>query len=306
MNITSKYVGVVLLLVMQAICQSVHSQAPARPDQITLDRKIEIMVRSKYNLPSDCEIKIGNRSPSSMLGYDQLHLTISQGQRSSGVDFLISSDNSKLSHLDTFDLDQNPALSSDTEGRPIRGNPNAPVTVINFDDLECPACAYLHQELFPAALDRYGDKVRFIYRDNPLIEIHPWALRAAVDATCLANQGPTAYWDYVDYVHTHVQEVSGDTRNLQKSFSELDRIATEQAEKARLNSPQLQACLKTQDEAPVRQSMRQAAVLGLNYTPGLFVNGEEVRGIRSIDDIWRVIDRALRESETGPNKTATH
>ena len=241
-----------------------------------------------------------------MLGYDQLHLTISQGQRSSGVDFLISSDNSKLSHLDTFDLDQNPALSIDTEGRPIRGNPNAPVTVINFDDLECPACAYLHQELFPAALDRYGDKVRFIYRDNPLIEIHPWALRAAVDATCLANQGPTAYWDYVDYVHTHVQEVSGDTRNLQKSFSELDRIATEQAEKARLNSPQLQACLKTQDEAPVRQSMRQAAVLGLNYTPGLFVNGEEVRGIRSIDDVWRVIDRALRESETEPNKTATH
>lgn len=306
MRITSRDLVVILLLSVQAMCQSVTSQAPARLGPITLDRKIELMVRSKYDLPSDCEIKIGSRTPSSVPGYDQLRVTISQGQNSSNVDFLISSDNRKLGHFDTFDLDQNPALSIDVEGRPVRGNPDAPVTVVNFDDLECPACAYLHQELFPAAFNRYGDKVRFIYRDNPLVEIHPWALRAAIDATCMANQGPTAYWNYVDYIHTHVQQVSGDTHNLQKSFSELDKIASEQAERESLNSPQLQACLRTQDESPVRQSMRQAAGLGLNYTPAVFVNGEQVRGFRSIDDVWRVIDRALRESETGSQKAKTN
>lgn len=186
---------------------------------------------------------------------------------------------------------------------PIRGNPNAPITVINFDDLECPACAFWHQQLFPAALNRYGNLVRFVYKDNPLIEIHPWALRAAVDGTCLADQSSPAYWNYVDYLHTHGQEVNGDARNLQKSFSTLDRIATEEGQKANLNSQRLQACLRLQDDQPVRQSMRQAEGLGLNFTPGFFVNGEELRGLTSIDDMWRAIDRALRESGSDSEKT---
>jgi hypothetical protein len=124
------------------------------------------MVRSKYDVPSNCGIKIGARTPSSVPGYDHLRVTTFQGQSSSDVDFLISSDNRSLGRLETFDLDQNPALHIDVHGRPIRGNPNAPVTVINFDDLECPVCAYMHQQLFPAALNRYGYKVRFIYLDS--------------------------------------------------------------------------------------------------------------------------------------------
>jgi protein-disulfide isomerase len=284
-------------------CQSAPSGVPTQSKQITLERKIELMVRSKFGVPSNCEVKVASRTPSVIPGYDQLRVTVSQGQRSSDVDLLISSDDRKLGRFESFDLDQNPALSIEVKGRPIRGNSDARVTVVNFDDLECPACAYLHGQLFPAAIDRYGDKVRFIYKDNPLVEIHPWAFRAAIDATCMADQGPTAYWSFVDYVHTHGQEVSGDTRNLQKSYARLDQIAVEEAEKNKLNSERLQACLRTQDEAPVRQSMREAAGLGLNYTPALFVNGEEVRGLTSVEDVWRVIDRALRESEPAPKAT---
>ena len=297
MKIESAGLAIILLFSTQVLHQEVSAQAPAPSEQITLNRKIELMVRSKYDVPSDCEIKVGHRTPSSVPGYDRLRVTISQGPNISNVDFLISSDNRNLGRLETFDLEDNPALNIDIHGRPIRGNPDAPVTVINFDDLECPVCAYMHQQLFPAALRRYGNKVRFIYLDNPLIEIHPWALHAAVDATCMANQSPTAYWSYVDYVHTHIQDVSGDSRNLQKSFSELDSIASKEATEEHADLPRLQACLKAQDEAPVRESMKQAAGLGLNFTPALFVNGEEVHGFRSMDDVYRVIDRALREAD---------
>ena len=304
MKITSTKLFPIVLLSMLATGSNLTAQSPAGPSQVSLDRKIELMVRSTYNVPGDCEIKVGARGPSSIPGYDQLQVTVSQGQRSSNVDLLISSDGKKLGRLETFDLDQNPALTIDIKGRPIRGNPDAPITVVSFDDLECPACAFVHQQIFPEALDRYGEKVKFVYLDNPLIEIHPWALHAAVDAACMANEGPTAYWNYVDYVHTHVQEVSGDSRSLDKSIAELDRIAKEQANKQNLDSPRLQACLRVQDETPVRQSMRQAAGLGLNYTPAIFVDGEEVRGLRSIDDVWRVIDRTLKQSETR-NKVST-
>ena len=88
--------------------------------------------------------------------------------------------------------------------------PEAKVTIINFDDLECGYCARMHQELFPATLEHYKDMVRFVYKDDPLTEIHPWAMHAAVDANCLAAQSTDVYWTYVDYLHAHGDEVNGD------------------------------------------------------------------------------------------------
>ena len=137
------------------------------------------------------------RTPSQFTGYDTLPVTFTHGlQIAEVVNFLISADSTKLVHLDTFDLTKDPADAIPIAGRPIRGNPNAKVTVINFDDLECPYCARMHQELFPATLEHYKDLVRFVYKDDPLSEIHPWAMHAAVDANCLAAQsgevtGPT-------------------------------------------------------------------------------------------------------------------
>lgn len=298
-------VGVILC--GSQVCCGAAPASPQQPAPVTLNRKIELMVRSKFDIPNNCDVTVGERTASSIPGYDTLHVTVTSGDSNTQVDFLISNDNKSLARLEKFDLDANPALMIDVENRPIRGNPNAPVTVISFDDLECPACAYVHQQLFPAALNRYGNEVRFIYKDNPLTEIHPWALHAAVDATCLADQGAhrgaNAYWNYVDYVHGHVAEVSGQARDLPKSFSTLDSIASEEAENAGLDSGRLQACLKKQDDAPVRQSMREAAALGLNFTPAIFVNGEEVRGLTSVNDVWEVIDRALRESGVNPPKT---
>lgn len=302
MRLLLTMIGVVLA--SGAICQNANSQpAPATPS-VSLDRKIELTIRSQFSVPSDCDISIGPRTPSTIPGYDNLHIAFTQGSKSTGVDLLISSDGKTLARFEQFDLDQDPTLQIDIRGRPIRGNPSAPVTVINFDDLECPVCSYLHQVLVPAAFSRYGEAVRFIYKDNPLVEIHPWALHAAVDATCLANQSDTAYWSYVDYVHSHGEEVSGASRDVQKSFSTLDRIAGNEGQEAKLDSNQLQACLRRQDETPVRKSMNEAAEMGLNFTPALFVNGEEVRGFKSIEDVWNVVDRALRESGAKPAQSS--
>jgi len=175
------------------------------------------------------------------------------------------------------------------------------VTVINFDDLECPYCAKMHQSLFPAALDRYKDKVRFIYKDYPLTEIHPWAMHAAVDANCLAAQSPAVYWTYVDYLHAHGQEVTGEDRDLNKSKAALDRIARQEATLAKLDLGALDACLAKQDETQVRASMQEGEKLGIDGTPALFIDGERIVGWLPEDQLWMVIDRALRaEGEQPP------
>jgi protein-disulfide isomerase len=158
----------------------------------------------------------------------------------------------------------------------------------------------MHSSLFPDTLDRYKDTVRFIYKDDPLTELHPWAMHAAVDANCLAAQSGDTYWKYVDYVHEHGQEVSGEDRNVQKSFATLDRIAREEATLAKLDNAKLDACLAKQDETQVRASAKEAESLGVEGTPALFIDGERINGALPAEQVWLVIDRALRAAGIQP------
>jgi protein-disulfide isomerase len=265
-----------------------------------LNRRIEVLVRSQFNVPEDYNLTIGARKPSNVVGFETLPITLSRGAKSTPVDFLISTDGTTLARLEKFDLAKNPALSIDVSGRPVRGNPDAKVTVVNFDDLECPYCARLHNSLFPSTLDRYQGKVRFIYKDNPLSENHPWAIHAAVDANCLAAQNAAIYWTFVDYIHSHGQEVSGEDRSLPKSFAALDRIARQEGTLAKLDSAKLDACLTKQDEAEVNASRQEAEKLKIDSAPAVFVDGERIDGAIPEEQIWIVIDRALRAQGIEP------
>jgi protein-disulfide isomerase len=270
-------------------------------DAATLNRHIEVLVRSQFNVPQDYTVTPGQRKPSAITGYDSLPITLSRGARSTVVNFLISTDNKTLARLETFDLASDPIFSIDVSGRPIRGNPGAKVTVVNFDDLECPYCAQMHHTLFPSTIERYKDKVRFIYKDNPLPpEMHPWAVHAAVDANCLAAQSGDVYWTYVDYLHSHSDEVTGPDRQLPKSFAALDRIARQEGTLAKLDSGKLDACITKQDDSAVQASSKQAEAMKIESAPAVFVDGERVDGAIPEDQLWLVIDRALRAAGVEP------
>jgi protein-disulfide isomerase len=289
-----------LLTVLLAICLTAGCKAQTAPQVSSdrdLNRRIEVMVRSQFNVPQTYDVAIGARTPSQFTGFETLPITISRGAKSQVVDFLISADGKKLVHFDTFDLAKDPAAVADVANRPIRGNTAAKVTVVSFDDLECPYCARMHQELFPATMERYKDKVRFIYKDFPLIELHPWALHAAIDANCLAAQSTDIYWSYVDYLHAHGDEITGPDRNQAKSFDALNRIARQEATVGKLDPAklaQLDACMAHQDETQVRASLKEAESLGLDGAPALFVNGERINGAIPEEQLWAVIDRAMR------------
>ncbi len=265
-----------------------------------LSRRIQIMVRARYDLPPDVTLSFGPRKPSQFADYDTLPVTIASSSKSQTVDFLISHDNTKLVHMDTMDLTKDPAEDIDIAGRPIRGNPAAKVTIVNFDDLECPFCARMHHELFPATLQHFKDQVRFIYKDYPLTQLHPWALHAAVDANCLAVQSGDAYWNYVDYLHSHDGEITGQNPNLQLSFGTLDRLARGEGASFKLDQGRLDACVAKQDETEIDVEMKEGESLGIDGTPFLFVNGERIDGAVPQEQLWRVINRALRAAGEQP------
>jgi protein-disulfide isomerase len=128
-------------------------------------------------------------------------------------------------------------------------------------------------------------------------------MHAAVDANCLAAQSGEAYWNYIDYIHSHGQEISGPDRNAAKSFDALNRIARQQAAGAKLDSDKLDACLLKQDESQVRASLREAEALKVDEAPAIFVDGERIAGALPEAQLWMVIDRALRAAGIQPPAT---
>ncbi len=274
-----------------------------------LERKIEVMIRSELNVPPQYAVAIGARQKSDMEGYDTIPVTFSlpgSPSKPETVDFLLSKDGNTLARLSTWDLGTDPMAALPIVGRPVRGNPEAKVTIVNFDDLECPYCARMHAEFFPEALDRYKGLVKFVYVDYPLTEIHPWAMHAAVNANCLAGESGTAYWNYVDYLHTHGEDVTGPDRDLAKSAAVLDKLAEQEGARDHLDETKLQACVAKQDDAKIVAEMKAADKVGVEATPTFFVNGERWAGQLDEPQLWAMIDRALKSEGIAPPASDTN
>ncbi len=266
-----------------------------------LSKKIERQVRSYYRIPPENSVLIGEPAPATEFpGFDALKVTVDNGDKKQELTFLVSKDRSLLIRLTKFDLTKDPFAETmskiDLNGRPTRGAKSAKVIVVNFDDFECPFCSRLHQTLFPEILKEYGDRVTFVYKDYPLVEIHPWAMHAAVDANCLAAQNSDAYWDFADYIHGNQNEVNNEKTPAAR-FEQLDKITTNVAQKHSVDLTKLQACMKAQDARAVTASMKQAESVGVDSTPAMFVNGEAVNGGAVHADVVRAaLDRALKEA----------
>jgi protein-disulfide isomerase len=260
-----------------------------------LARRVEVMIRSRSEVPPEYVISISDRKKSEFAGYDQISVTFASGGNvSRPLTFLLSTDGKTLAQLSKFDLSQDPKDKVSAVGRPSRGGPeNAPVVVVGFDDLECPYCAKMHAAMFPAILDRYKNQVRVVYIDFPLIDIHPWAMRAAIDANCVAAVSPAGYWNYVDYVHAHSAEIGGDDHKVEKANDELDKLARDEGARQKVNEADLAACLKKQDDTKIKASMKVGDALGLGGTPATYVNGERLDGVVPMDIVFRAIDGAL-------------
>jgi protein-disulfide isomerase len=291
----------------------------AQSDPSEVNRLIEKHVRSTYSVPGDVKVIIGTLRPSEFPNYDALTITFDNGEKKQDYEFLLAKDHKTLFRMTKLDLTKDPYAEVmkkiDVTDRPTRGNKNAKVIAVNYDDFECPYCSRMHKQLFPTLFAEYGDRVLFIYKDYPLEEIHPWAVHAAVDANCLSAQSNDAYWDFADYVHANQREIN-DQKGREAQNAALDKLVTQQGEKHRLDTAKLQACVKAQDEKTVRASMKEGDKVGVSATPAMFVNGAKVDGALPIEELRPIFDRALQDagvavpehkpvntdSKTGPEK----
>jgi protein-disulfide isomerase len=270
----------------------------AQPAPTDLSTQIERQIRVEYNIPADIPVKIGPLSPSSEWpGHDAFTVTIGEGERKRDFPFLLARDHKSIVRMLKVDLSQDPygdiMKKMELQGRPTRGAKSSKVTVVVYDDLQCPYCTMMHQSLFPQILKEYGDRVTFIYKDFPLPN-HSWAIHAAVDANCLGAQNTDAFWSFVDQIHGNQNSINAE-KTLDQRFAALDRIAAQQGTDYKLNPDNLQACIKAQDDKAVKASMNGAESLGVDGTPTLFVNGEIFpSGVVPLSRVRAALDRALK------------
>jgi protein-disulfide isomerase len=287
-----------LLLLLVCLGCSAQSASPE------VSRRIEQQVRTYYSIPARVKVVLGPTKPSEFPNYDALTITFDGGEKKQTYDFLLAKDGKTLLRMTKLDLSKDPLAEVmkkiDVKGRPTRGNSQAKVVAVNYDDFECPFCSRMHQTLFPDLLKEYGDRVVFIYKDFPLAEIHPWATHAAVNANCLAAQNQDAYWAFADYIHANQKEVNAE-KSHDLEFAALDRMTTEQGQKHNLDVTKLQACIKAQQDDVVKASVHEGEALGVEATPTMFINGEKVDGALPVSELRDVLDRALVQAgETAP------
>ncbi len=287
-------------VLMLLLCLGCGAQSVA-PE---LKANIEKHVRANYGVPPQVDITISDRTPSDIAGFDKVVVTFAQGEHKQTHDFLLSKDNKTLIRLTRLDLTTDPYTEVmkkiDTQGRPVRGAANAKVTIVNFDDFQCPFCARMHRTLFDDVMKTYGDRVRVIYKDYPLTEIHPWSNRAAIDANCLATVSNDAYWDFADTVHGNPRAISGDKLAVAGQMANLDKLTLEEGQKFHVDMPRLEACVKAQPQEALKKSEEEAKALGVEATPTLYVNGQKIDGAVPPDELRAVIDRALKDAGVPP------
>jgi protein-disulfide isomerase len=276
--------------------------APGTTLSPEVQQRIEHQVRAQYELPPDIAINVGPTRPSDIAGFKNITLTLNGHGKEQKIDFLLSDDNKTLARMTRMDLTKDVyaerASQMDTNGRPVRGNPDAKVTIVNYDDYECPFCSRLHSTLVQDILPQYGDKIKIVYKDYPL-PMHPWAKHAANDANCLAKENPAGFWEFADYVHANQRQISGD-KDVNKSFAELDRITLDVGKKNGANVATLQACIKNQPDAALKASMGEAELMGVQATPTMFINGQKLEGAVDAEDVKLVLNEQLKAAGVQP------
>ena len=211
-----------------ALAQNAAGVSPAAAAPIATDpakdAALKTYLQKHFKIPSPDLIKLGPafKTPIEGLFARQLIVSNEQGQNVSTTLFFDKNE-SKAIIGQYIDTSMEPwgrinMGSVSLDDRPTQGPANAPVTIVEFADFECPFCAHAFSVIETLVNTTYKGKVKVIFKAYPL-NVHPWAMKAAEAAECARMQNPAAFWDFARYFYTNQGSINA--KNIQDNVDKL-------------------------------------------------------------------------------------
>ncbi len=255
-------------------------QVEAKKRGISPEKLIQQEVEAKVADPADSEVEAyfwgQNRAGASFEEVkEQYRASLKQMKLQRARQVYADSLRAKM---DVLVLLQPPSVTVAYDPARVKGDPRAPVTIVEFSDFQCPYCKKSESTLHEL-LAKYKGRVKLAYLDFPLREIHPQAESAAEAARCAGEQG--RFWEYHDALYADQSKLDG-----------AELLA--QARALHLDEKSFQSCLDGgKFKSKIDADLAQGSKVGVAGTPGFFVNGVFLSGARPEADFEKIIDSQL-------------
>ena len=306
------------MLLLVLACQLTPSPTAAQEDPEA--RKARILANLKLSFPQldELSVTMGEISASEFAGLDQGTFTVTGRGRSQTQRFLVSTDDTRLYLIsgDPIDVsrsteeiqaelaeraaaaakaaaERQQKLVESVAGLPTRGNPEAPVLIVEFSDFQCPYCAR-GANTVEQILEKYGEDVRFVFKHFPL-GFHPWAKPASIASHCAAQQDHDAFWALHDGYFADQKKITPDNVIAKSreylADSGIDMAAWSTCAEDKESSAYQEAA------AVVDADMALGQQMGVSGTPGFFVNGEFLNGAQPLAAFEPLIAKAKDQAQ---------
>ena len=242
-------------------------------------------LREAAKIPSETDLKVGAFGKTPYPEFYKSVVTANDGKHTQSGDVFMTKDRRTgiLGIVLPFrdDVVRN---MINTKDMPSQGPANAPVTVVEYADLQCPTCARLQEFLEKQLLPKYGDKVRVVFKEFP-IPGHDWSPTAAVANECAYQINPSAFSGYRTLIFANQTTINAS--NVRERLLSL-------GEQAGIDAVKLATCIDSKASLPRVEAGRQEGNdLDVNKTPTSFVNGKIIIGLQT-ESAWdKVVGEAL-------------
>jgi len=268
---------------LEGIIQDKLLEAEAKKRGVTPQSLVSSEVDSKVTAPSNLEVTAfyeTNKSRISVSGDEalrQIKAYLTEQRREAMLESFVGT-LKKEYKVETY---LEPLRSKvETEGSPAKGPATAPVTIVEFSDFECPFCGSLFPTLKQVEA-KYGDKLRVVFRQFPLTNIHPHAQKAAEASLCANEQNK--FWEMHDAMFQDNKNLAVDALKQKASALKLDKAAFD-------------ACLDSAKNADsIKKDIFAGARLGVSGTPAMFINGRFFGGVLPFENLVKIIDEELQK-----------
>src|SRR5271165_5356078 len=248
------------------------SKAVAGSSATVTEATVDSFLKQMFGWNQELTWKIAEIKPAEAQGFAEVTAVFNtpQGQQVFRVYVTPDQNFALTGDMVPFGSDPFAAARADLKAAngPSHGPADAPVTIVEFGDLECPACKAAQPQI--TKLMQEEPKMKLIFQNFPLESLHKWALLGAKYIDCVSQQGSDATFKFIATVYEHQGEITADTA---------DAMLKGYAKEVGANPDTVAACVaKPETAARVRQSIALGEKLGVNSTPTFFINGRKVVG----------------------------